>query len=95
MQKPTWTTRDNAETGKVDVVEIDADGNVLKVCDSFDGEDAARDAIEEYEEGWHDEQAARAAGDDPRFDLPDDPHAYQNELAQQWRDFVRGETEED
>lgn len=94
MPKPLYDIRDNADTNKIDVVRLNEAGDVLEVCDSFDTREAAIEEIDEYEQAWCEEQEARRMGDDPRFDPPDDPHAYQNELAEQWRDFVRNETEE-
>ena len=55
--------------------------------------DLAEEEREGYEEGWYAEQDARRAGDDPRFEPPDDPYAYQNEQLEQYLDFLRHEND--
>lgn len=48
--------------------------------------DEAESELEGFEEAWYAEQEARASGDDPRYEEPDDPHAAQHELWQQMRE---------
>lgn len=79
MHHSTFDIQDNPTTGKVDVIRIDGDTvTVLAECDSLD---EACDEREAFEEGYHDGLDSMRAGDDPRYEAPDDPYAEQHELA--------------